>query len=51
MGPNGQIVKELNCMQNLLKPENKHHVHFVNYDEIVDKPKKTIDDKFPPASK
>ena len=44
MGPNGQIVKELNCMQNLLKPENKHHVHFVNYDEIVDKPKKTIDD-------
>ena len=31
-------------MQNLLKPENKHHVHFVNYDEIVDKPKKTIDD-------
>ena len=40
---NGQIVKELLCMKNLLKPENKHHVQFVNYDEIVTRPKKTID--------
>ena len=31
-------------MSNLLKPENKHHVHFVDYDEIVYKPKKTIND-------
>ena len=43
MNPDGHIVKELNCMQNLLKPENKHHVHFINYDEIVNKPKETID--------
>jgi hypothetical protein len=43
MGPDGQIVKELNCMHNLLKPENKHHVLFVDYHEIVDKPKETID--------
>ena len=31
MGPKGQITKELLCMQNLLKPENKHHVHFFDY--------------------
>ena len=43
MNNNGQIVKELLCMKNLLKPENKHHVQFVNYDEIVTRPKKTID--------
>ena len=43
MNPKGQIIKELKCMENLLKPENKHHVHFVDYDEIVNKPKKTID--------
>ena len=42
MGAEGHIVKELKCMHNLLKPENKHHVHFVNYDDIVDKPKETI---------
>jgi len=34
----------LKCMENLLKPENKHHVHFVNYDEIIDQPKETMDD-------
>tara|TARA_R110002167_G_scaffold3876_1_gene18628 strand:+ start:71 stop:871 length:801 start_codon:yes stop_codon:yes gene_type:complete len=43
MNNNGQIVKELLCMKNLLKLENKHHVQFVNYDEIVTRPKKTID--------
>tara|TARA_R100001163_G_scaffold18922_1_gene16726 strand:- start:536 stop:1339 length:804 start_codon:yes stop_codon:yes gene_type:complete len=43
MNKNGQIVKELRCMQNLLKPKNKHHVLFVDYDEIVFKPKETID--------
>ena len=42
MGPKAQIAKELLCMQNLLKPENKHHVHFVNYKEIVEKPVVTI---------
>jgi sulfotransferase len=42
MSAEGHIVKELKCMHNLLKPENKHHVHFVNYDDIVDKPKETI---------
>ena len=29
-------------MSNLLKPKNKHHVLFVDYDEIVDKPQETI---------
>ena len=38
----GQITKELLCMQNLLKRENKHHVHFVDYKEIVEKPHQTI---------
>tara|TARA_B100000519_G_C14203434_1_gene419068 strand:+ start:381 stop:1190 length:810 start_codon:yes stop_codon:yes gene_type:complete len=36
------IMKEMRCMENLLKPENKHHVHFVDYDEIVFKPQETI---------
>ena len=36
------IMKEMRCMENLLKPENKHHVHFVDYDEIVLKPQETI---------
>ena len=42
MNKNGQIMKELKCMSNLLKAENKHHVLFVDYDEIVNKPQKTI---------
>ena len=42
MSKEGQIMKELRCMSNLLKPENKHHVLFVDYDEIVDKPQETI---------
>jgi len=42
MNPKGQIAKELLCMQNLLKPENKHRVHFVDYKEIVSKPDPTI---------
>ena len=42
MKKDGQITKELLCMLNLLKPENKHHVHFVDYKEIVEKPLQTI---------
>jgi hypothetical protein len=42
MNKKGQIVKELLCMQNLLKPENKHMVHFVDYHELVGKPHQTI---------
>ena len=42
MKKEGLIVKELLCMQNLLKPENKHHVHFVDYKELVEKPVATI---------
>ena len=42
MSKESQITKQLRCMHNLLKPENKHHVHFVDYDEIVFKPKETI---------
>ena len=35
MNPDGQIVKQLNCRDNLLKPENKNYVHFVNYNDIL----------------
>jgi hypothetical protein len=42
MNSEGQIVKEILCMQNLLKPENKHMVHFVDYHELVGKPHQTI---------
>jgi hypothetical protein len=38
MKEEGQIMQEMKCMQNLLKPENKHHVHFVDYKEIVESP-------------
>ena len=42
MKGDGQIMKQMRCMQNLLKPENKHHVHFVDYKEIIEKPVATI---------
>ena len=42
MKEEGQIVREIKCMQNLLKPENKHMGHFVDYREIVEKPVATI---------
>jgi len=42
MRKESQITKELLCMQNLLKSENKHHVHFVDYKELVGKPHQTI---------
>ena len=42
MNMEGQIVKELKCMKNLLEPENKPHVHFVDYKEIVEKPQTTL---------
>ena len=42
MSKKSQITMELLCMQNLLKPENKHHVHFVDYKDIVSKPGSTL---------
>jgi len=42
MSKKSQITMELLCMQNLLKPENRHQVHFVDYKEIVEKPVATI---------
>ena len=42
MKKEGPIVKELLGMQNLLKPGNKHHVHFVDYKEIVEKPEAAL---------
>ena len=42
MRKEGQITKELLCMQNLLKPENQHHVLFIDYKDIVSKPGPTI---------
>ena len=42
MRKEGQIWKELMCMQNLLKPENKHHILFIDYKELVSEPHQTI---------
>ena len=42
MNKKGQIAMELHCMQNLLKPENKHMVRFIDYKELVGKPLQTI---------
>jgi len=42
MHPDLQIVKELRCMHHLLKPENKHHVLFIDYKEIVNEPQSTM---------
>jgi len=42
MRDNGQMRVEMRCMHNLLKPENKHHVHFIDYKEIVEKPEATM---------
>ena len=42
MSKEGQINKELLCMHNLLKAENQHMVHFVDFKEIVGKPHQTI---------
>ena len=42
MDPKSLITRELNCMKNLLKPENKHLVHFVDYKEIVENPVTTL---------
>jgi len=42
MRKEGLIQKELSCMHNLLKPEHKHHVHFVDYKELVEKPEATL---------
>ena len=42
MKKDNQVGKELLCMQNLLEPQNKHHVHFVDYKEIVEKPVATM---------
>ena len=42
MSAKGQIAKELLCMQNLLKPENTHHVQFIDYKELVGKPHQTL---------
>jgi hypothetical protein len=42
MKDDGQIMKEMRCMQNLLKPKNKHHVHFIDYKEIIEKPVATM---------
>ena len=42
MNKDGQIMKELKCMLNLLQPKNRRHVLFVDYDEIVYQPQETI---------
>mgnify|MGYP003139389213 FL=1 len=42
MKEEGKIMKEMRCMHNLLKPENRHHVHFIDYKEIIEKPAATM---------
>ena len=42
MRKEGQITKELLCMQNLLRPENKHHILFIDYKDLVEKSHQTL---------
>ena len=44
MRPESQIMKQMKCMENLLKPQNKHMVHFVDYKEIIEHPITTLKD-------
>jgi len=43
MNSDGIIQYQLDCYDNLIKPENKKIVKFVKYDDLVKDPKKTID--------
>lgn len=43
MSSDGIIQYQLDCYDNLIKPENKKIVKFVEYDNLVKDPKKTID--------
>ena len=42
MHNNGAVAKELKCIQNLLKPENKSMCCFIKYDELVENPEATL---------
>ena len=42
MRKEGQIYKEVVSLENLLKPENRHHALFIKYHDLVKNPLKTL---------
>tara|TARA_R110002020_G_scaffold147984_3_gene323708 strand:- start:4403 stop:5170 length:768 start_codon:yes stop_codon:yes gene_type:complete len=42
MRPEGNIVKEIQSFENLMKPENKHYALFIQFKDLVKKPKPTL---------
>lgn len=42
MNPQGQIIKQLYSIHNLSKNENRKYALFLNYNDLVDKPKECI---------
>ena len=42
MRKDGQIYKEVASLENLLKPENRHHALFIQYHDLVKKPLKIL---------
>ena len=39
----GQVYGQLSAIKNLIRDENKKHIHIIEYDELINDPKKTID--------
>jgi len=44
MRKDGQIAKEIISLENLLKPENKHHALFIQYHDLIKNPLKTLNE-------
>ena len=42
MRKDGQIYKQVSNLENLLKPENRHHALFIKYHDLVKNPLKTL---------
>ena len=42
MRPEGQLIKEINSFENLMKPENKHHALFIEFKDLIKKPKEVL---------
>lgn len=42
MNKDGAIAKELIAIENALKPEHKHIIHLIRYEQLVTEPEKTL---------
>ena len=42
MNKDGAIAKELIAIENALKPEHKHMIHLIRYEQLVTEPEKTL---------